>query len=105
MLSYNIWRYLKILAHKSIGEQASAATEAKALHDIQGNTIRIARLKLLYIAAKTPYHDNHTTVKYSVQDTRTPGLMRLLDFLDEARRQAKAWLKGSWQCRYSLNTC
>jgi len=104
MLSYNIWRYLKILAHKSMHEQAGAATDAKPLHDIQDNTIRIARLKLLYIAAKTPYHDNHTTVKYSVQDTRTPGLMRLLDFLDEARRKAKAWLNGSWQCRYSLNT-
>lgn len=104
MLSYNIWRYLKILAHKSMGEQASAATEAKPLQDIQDNTIRIARLKLLYIAAKTPYHDNHTTVKYSVQDTRTPGLMRLLDFLDEARQKAKAWLNGSWQCRYLFNT-
>ncbi len=105
MLCYNIWRYLKILAQQSMQNQETAAGHKPgSLQNIQDNTIRIARLKLLYIAAKTPYHDNHTTVKYSEQDMRTPGLIRLLGFLDEARKQAKAWLNGSWQCRFALNT-
>lgn len=105
MLSYNIWRYIKILAEKSTGEQQQekSQTTPNALEDIRDNTIRIARLKLLYIAAKTPFHDNHTTVKYSVHDMRTPGLMRLLNFLDEARSKARAWLTGGWQCRFALN--
>ena len=96
----------KDTAHKSTQTEKTAVVDKQSsLQDIQDNTIRIARLKMLYIAAKMPYHDNHTIVKYSEQDTRTPGLMRLLDFLDEARRKAKAWLNSSWQCRFSLNTC
>ena len=102
MLTYNIWRYLKIMAQQSIQQQAATATGP--LQNIQDNTIRIARLKLLYIAAKIPFHNNRTTVKYSEQDMRTPLLMRLLKFLDEARKKAKSWLNGSWQCRFALNS-
>lgn len=102
MLSYNIWRYLKMMAQQSMPKQA--ATAAGPLQDIQDNTIRIARLKLLYIAAKTPFHDNRTTVKYSEQDMRTPLLLQLLEFLDKARKQTRAWLNGSWRCRFALNT-
>jgi hypothetical protein len=105
MLSYNIWRYIKMLAEKSIAtQQAKTRTAPDGFEDIRDNTIRIARLKLLYIAAKTPFHNNCTTVKYSVHDMRTPGLMGLLNFLDEARSKAKAWLSGGWPCRFSLNT-
>ena len=79
---------LKIMVQQSIQQQA--VTAMGPLQDIQGNTIRIARLKLLYIAAKTPFHDNRKTVEYSEQDMRTPFLIRLLEFLDEARKQAKS---------------
>ena len=106
MLSYNLWRYMKMLAEKSRDEQRQAKTETApdGFEDIRDNTIRIARLKLLYIAAKTPFHNNRTTVKYSVHDMRTPALMRLLNFLDEARSKARAWLSGAWQCRFALNS-
>jgi hypothetical protein len=106
MLSYNIWRYIKMLAEKSSAgqQQTKTDTASDGFQDIVDNTIRIARLKLLYLAAKTPFHNNHTTVKYSVHDMRTPGLMRLLSFLDEARSKAKAWLNGGWRCRFTLNT-
>lgn len=105
LLSYNIWRYRKMLAQQSMHNSKTAA-EATTEHsqDIQDNTIRIARLKLLYIAAKTPFHNNRTTVKYSEQDMRTPALMRLLNFIDEARKKSKAWLNGAWQCRFALNS-
>jgi len=39
-----------------------------------------------------------------VHDTRTPGLMRLLDYLDEARVKAKAWLGGLWPCWFAADT-
>jgi len=107
MLSYNLWRYLKMLAQQSAQQHpatAASGTVSDPSQDIQDNTIRIARLKLLFIAAKTPFHDNHTTVKYSEQDMRTPVLMRLLEFLDEARKRTKAWLNGAWRCRFVLNT-
>jgi len=106
MLSYNMWRYLKMLAQRSAQSTSIAAsgTVPDPSQSIQDNTIRIARLKLLFIAAKTPFHDNHTTVKYSEQDIRTPMLMRLLEFLDEARKKTCAWLDGAWPCRFALNT-
>ena len=107
MLSYNIWRYMKMLAQVSIAEErreAGGDTPVQLLEDIQENTIRIGRLKLLYIAAKTPFHDNRTKVKYSVHDARTPAIMHLLKYFDEARRKTSAWLNGAWQCRFALNT-
>jgi len=106
MLSYNIWRYMKMLAEKSMAGQNHEKTDtpAQGFDTIRDNTIRIARLKLLYIAAKTPFHNNRTTVKYSVHDLRTPALMQLLNFLDAARSKARAWLSGMWPCRFALNT-
>ena len=106
MLSYNMWRYMKMLAEKSLEGQShqKADTPVTGIDNIRDHTIRIARLKLLYIAAKTPFHNNRTTVKYSVHDLRTPALMHLLNFLDTARSKARAWLSGVWRCRFALNT-
>jgi hypothetical protein len=74
-----------------------------ALSGLKKNHIRIARLKLLLIAAKVVYHSKDT-VKYSTHDTRTPSLMRFLKFLDNARSKARPWVDGSpWPCRFSLN--
>jgi hypothetical protein len=106
MLSYNLWRYMKILAHASIDDKSVIAkkTTVQVLQDIRDNTIRIGRLKLLYIAAKMPFHDNRTKVKYSIHDTRTSAIMHFLSFLDKARARTRAWLNGPWQCRFALNT-
>jgi hypothetical protein len=107
MLAYNIWRYMKILA------QVSAKTSPDGIENtandgyrgIVDNTIRIARLKLLFIAAKVPFHSNKTTVKYSIHDARTPGMLRFLKFLDKARNKVRPWIEGSlWPCRFGLNT-
>jgi len=105
MLCYNIWRYMKMLAQASIANEIEAdPATARVLDDIQDNTIRIGRLKLLYIAAKTPYHNNRTKVRYSIHDARTPAIMHLLKYIDEARRKTCAWLGGAWPCRFALNT-
>jgi len=86
MLSYNIWRYIKLLAAMSQGK-----TETPSLKTLASNTIRIARLKLLFIAAKVVKDQNRDKVKYSIHDTRTPAMIHFLNFLDQARSKPKPW--------------
>jgi hypothetical protein len=107
MLAYNIWRYMKMLAQ--VSTQKEQGGNCDTAHDefkgIVDNTIRIARLKLLFIAAKVPFHNNKTTVKYSIHDARTPAMMHFLKFLDKARNKVRPWIEGSlWPCRFALNT-
>ena len=105
MLTYNIWRYFKMMAQLSGQDNTSDTVHAThdGLQGIMDNTIRIARLKLLLIAAKVVYHLKDQ-VKYSIHDTRTPGLMHFLDFLDKARSKIRPWIENSlWPCRFSLN--
>ena len=102
MLAYNLWRYYKMLAQKSTKELATE--ERNLLEGIQDNTIRIARLKLLLIAAKLAFHDNREKVKFSRYDTRTPSMQTFLRFLDASRAKARPWIQSSlWPCRFSVN--
>jgi hypothetical protein len=105
MLAYNIWRYFKMMAEISIQDNNpdSSNLSHDPLSGLKKNHIRIARLKLLLIAAKVVYHSKDT-VKYSIHDSRTSSLMRFLKFLDKARSKVRPWVEGSpWQCRFSLN--
>jgi hypothetical protein len=105
MLAFNIWRYFKMMAE--ISNQSVASDTADSAHDslkgLKDNLIRIARLKLLLIGAKVVYH-SRDRVKYSMMDSRTPGLMHFLNYLDRARARARPWLSDNlWPCRFSLN--
>jgi hypothetical protein len=105
MLAYNIWRYLKMIAQISIGDDQCDQVDdgAKGLHGIMNNTIRIARLKLLFIAAKVVTDSNIDTVKYSIHDARTPTMMYFLKFLDKARSKIRPWEEdSSWPHHFSL---
>jgi hypothetical protein len=105
MLAYNIWRYFKMMAEMSNQEDTPEPVSSahESLQGLTDNQIRIARLKLLLIAAKVVRHSGDR-VKYSVQDTRTPGLMHFLNFLDKARSKLRPWVEGSlWPCRFSIN--
>jgi len=95
MLAYNIWRYMKMLAQGSQSAHASMADadEGKTLKGIATNTVRIARLKLLFIAAKVVKDGNRDKVKYSIHDARTPEMLSFLQFLDNRRTQPKPWLQ------------
>jgi len=88
MLAYNLWRYYKLLAQKSLPDSEGC----DLLKGIQDNTIRIARLKLLLIAGKLAYHNNRDQVKFSLHDTRMPSMLRLLGYLDEARAKVRPWI-------------
>ena len=102
LLAYNLWRYYKLLPQKSTQEPVSIKPDL--LSGIQDNTIRIARLKLLLIAAKLVFHRNRDQVKFSIYDTRTPPMQRFLRFLDNARARARPWMQRTlWPCRFSVN--
>jgi hypothetical protein len=100
MLAYNLWRYYKLLAQKSLPD----SEDCDLLKGIQDNTIRIARLKLLLIAGKLAFHNNRNRVKFSVYDTRTPSMLRFLGYLDAARAKVRPWIDNTlWRCRFSLS--
>ncbi len=106
MLAYNIWRYLKIMANESMKEDQTDAINSSpdGLKGIMDNTIRIARLKLLYLAAKVVTNSNVDKVKYSIHDTRTPGMLHFLKFLDKARQKVRPWEESStWPYRFAIN--
>ncbi|MBU2497736.1 MAG: IS1380 family transposase [Proteobacteria bacterium] len=106
MLAYNLWRYFKMTAELSNQNGASGTPDSghDSLKGLSNNLIRIARLKLLLIGAKVVYHSTDK-VKYSMMDTRTPGLMHFLNYLDRARARVRPWVEGKlWPCRFSLNT-
>ena len=93
MMAYNIWRYFKIMAQRSSGDGPIPYHEP--LKGIEDHTIRIARLKLLLIAAKLVFHNNREQVKFSVHDTRVPAMQRFLKFLDTQRARPRPWIQGS----------
>jgi hypothetical protein len=101
MLAYNIWRYFKIMAQLSSKE--ADACHYGALQGIEDNTIRVARLKLLLIAAKLVFHDNREQIKFSIHDARLPAMQGFLKFLDTARARARPWLERPlWPLRFSF---
>ena len=105
MLAYNIWRYMKMIARKSVSPDRSETdlSFAGALKGIMNNTVRIARLKLLFIAAKVVKDGNRHKVKYSIHDARTPEMLYLLKFLDKARLSPKPWHEKSiWSARFAI---
>ena len=96
MLAYNIWRYLKLMASPNKMDDCRES-EQKESDSIASNTIRIARLKLLYIAAKVVNDQNRDKVKYSIHDVRTPIMIKFLEKLDKWRSQPRPWLQnGGW---------
>ena len=105
MLSYNIWRYIKLLAAKS-QERMQDEKEKASLKTVASNTIRIARLKMLFIAAKVVRDQNRDKVKYSIHEARTPAIIQFLKFLDKARLKPKPWAAGgcTWPLRFALGT-
>jgi hypothetical protein len=104
MLAYNIWRSFKMLAAHGLREterlEPTSETICKA-QEIADHTIRIGRLKLLFIAAKVATHSGTTEVKYSRHDSRVAGLFRFMEYLDKRRQQVRPWLSGRlWGCNH-----
>ena len=100
MLAYNLWRYMKMMAEKGAGNHQPGG---RMLKGMMTHTVRIARLKLLFIAAKVVSAGNRDKVKYSIHDARTPAMLYLLRFIDKARSSPKPWLEaGVWTQRFAI---
>ena len=106
MLSYNIWRSFKMIAGQGLLERGDkkqeSQTQSKCVSKkIIDNTIRIARLKLLFIASKITGHGNKNEVKYSQYDSRASGLFDFMRYMDKLRSQARPWLDSRrWLCKH-----
>ena len=101
MLSYNLWRYMIGFAH--LKDQMEKKQEDKK-EKVQ-NTIHIARLKLLFIAAKIIGGRNRVQVNYSSHLSGKDRLDRLIRNLDTLRKHPEIlnspiyWQK---QCQPSM---
>jgi hypothetical protein len=88
MLAYNLWRWMKLLAgHAERQQQRGELVKEKRQITMPEHTIRIARLKLLYVAAKIVTHGNREMVRYSEHEQRAAGLIDFLKYLDERRAE------------------
>ena len=54
------------------------------------HTFRIARLKMLFVAAKIRSHGNRDEARYSMHEQRSGGLIDFLDYLDRRRKEVRA---------------
>jgi hypothetical protein len=89
MLAYNLWRWMKMLAgHAQRQEQAGKAAPPSQQIAMPDHTIRIARLKMLFVAAKILFHGNRDEVRYSIHEQRAAGLIDFLRYLDRRRKEA-----------------
>lgn len=87
MLAYNLWRWMKLLAGRAERQQQEGkqVQESRKI-TMPDHTIRIARLKMLFVAAKIRFHGNRDEVRYSIHENRAAGLIDFLRFLDDRRR-------------------
>ena len=85
MLAYNIFRWMKLVAAKTVPQDE----ECRSRHPFSGivqNTLRIARLILLLIAAKIVSSANQVKIRYSIHDARVPAYFDFLEYLDRNRK-------------------
>jgi hypothetical protein len=91
MLAYNLWRWMKLLAGHAEQQAQQGNPVPKPMRiRMPDHTIRIARLKMLYVAAKIRFHSNRDEVLYSMHEQRAAGLMDFLGYLDRRRTEARA---------------
>lgn len=88
MLAYNLWRWLKLLAES---QQSGGVEEPDRKTPPQGQstqqTLRLSRLKMLYVAAKVTSHSNRKHIYYSIHDSRIAGIINFLKYLDHHRME------------------
>lgn len=89
LLAYNLWRWTKLLAGAcdNPGFNPGRARPEDSSPGLPDHTNRLARLKLLFVAAKIQFHAGQSLVRFSLHDDRASGLMRFLRFLDKRRNR------------------
>lgn len=78
---------MKLLAgHADRQKQEGTAVPDPRRISMPDHTIRIARLKMLFVAAKIRFHGNRDEVLYSMPESRAAGLIDFLGYLDRRRQ-------------------
>lgn len=91
MLTYNLWRWMKLLdSHAAQPPQKDAPEQGRLRLTMADHTIRIVRLKRLFVAAKIITHGGREEVRYSAHEQRAVGLIDFLQYLDRRREQLRA---------------
>jgi len=92
MLAYNLWRWLKLVAGHHQAEQIEAKEGIPPDHlEVVDQTVRLTRLKMLFVAAKISHHSNRDKVYYSLHESRASGIIDFLDYLDRRRVEKIPW--------------
>ncbi len=93
MLAFNIWRWMKLSAtHSQKGYNDKHLDQKQTTQlQIEDHTIRVARLKMLFISAKIATHENKIKVRYSAHDSRCEGAIDFMEYLDKKRKQEIDW--------------
>lgn len=86
MLAYNLWRWMKLLVgHQQAQAHPGQSVEEPPRISMPDHTIRIARLKMLYVAAKIVFHGNRDEVCYSIHEQRASEIIDFLQYMDRRR--------------------
>jgi len=80
---------MKLLAgHQQQATQKDTVSErAQRVSVLPEHTLRIARLKMLFVAAKLCVHSNRGQVYYSIHEARATGLIDFMKYLDKRRAE------------------
>jgi hypothetical protein len=88
LLAYNLWQWMKQVAGN---QRKGKAVANDGQIEIVDHTVRVARLKMLFVAAKVSYHNGQDNVYYSIHDSRASGIIDFLKYLDRKRRKKIVW--------------
>ncbi len=94
MLTYNLWRWMQLVqkSQRSVEGEVQREEDVQEVESEVDHTIRIARLKLLFVPARITESHRQTVVKYSVHDVRVAELLDFMEYLDRKREGKRSWL-------------
>jgi len=91
LFAYNLWRWFQL--YIGAKEKPPKPPPKKISKTPEGTqTLRVSRLKLLYLAVKLSFHNNRENVYYSIHDSRTAEMQSVLNELDRCRKLPSPWL-------------
>jgi hypothetical protein len=79
MFVYNLWRYMQ------------AVVDAKEKSQFRRHTVHVARLKLLFVAAKIVRHSDQVKIKFSQYLDIRPQLEKVFQFFENLIGQPGIW--------------
>lgn len=91
MLNYNLWQWMKsYLAFIEKGADPETQQECGTTGAIESQTLRIVRLRMMYVPAKIAYHSGIDQVRYSFNDKRIDRLFPFMERMDRLKRAKEA---------------